>query len=152
VSGGLDWFDRWCNITEPSPKVDTQMEEYMLFAKKIVVVLPAYNAAQTLVQTVADLPKDVVDAIVLVDDHSQDATVEIALRLGLQVFSHRMNKGYGGNQKTCYQEALRLGADVIVMVHPDYQYDPKLAGALASLVACGTYDVALASRIIGGGL
>jgi glycosyltransferase involved in cell wall biosynthesis len=123
----------------------------MLFGKKVVVVLPAYNAAKTLVKTVQDLPRDVIDDVILVDDDSSDATVKVASGLGLRIFKHRQNGGYGRNQKTCYYEAIKLGADVAVMVHPDYQYDPKLAGALASLVACGTYDAALASRIIGGG-
>ena len=123
----------------------------MLFGKKIVVVLPAYNAAQTLEKTYEDLPKDAIDAVLLVDDGSTDETAAVAADMGLRLFQHEKNLGYGGNQKTCYREAIKLGADVIVMVHPDYQYDPKLAGALAWLVACGTYDVAIGSRIVGGG-
>lgn len=123
----------------------------MLFGKKIVVVMPAYNAARTLKKTYEDLPKDAVDEVLLVDDRSTDETIALAQELGLQHVQHPQNMGYGANQKTCYREALELGADVVVMVHPDYQYDPKLAGALAWLVACGTYDAAIGSRIVGGG-
>src|SRR5207248_3706537 len=117
--------------------------------RRIAVVLPAYNAERTLEATVAELP-ELVDIRILVDDHSSDRTVEIAGRLGLQFFVHDQNYGYGRNQQTCYREALAAGADVVIMVHPDYQYTPLLITAMASMVAYGVYDVVLASRIIGG--
>src|SRR6185369_526959 len=101
-------------------------------------------------KTVAEIPKDVVDTILLVDDGSSDATAEIAKRLGLQVFVHEKNFGYGRNQKTCYAEALKLNADVVVMLHPDYQYDPRLVLPMAGLIASGVYDAVVASRILGG--
>jgi glycosyltransferase involved in cell wall biosynthesis len=123
----------------------------VLNGKKIFVVMPAYNAARTLRQTCAELPREVVDEVLLVDDHSSDSTVELARELGLTTFLHHQNLGYGRNQKTCYREALRHGADVVVMLHPDYQYSPKLVIALASLVAYGEYDVVLGSRILGRG-
>lgn len=123
----------------------------MIDGKRIVVVFPAYNAERTLVQTHADIPHQYVDEMVLVDDGSHDSTVELARRLGIRTLVHEKNMGYGANQKTCYREALRLGADIIVMVHPDYQYSPKLVAAMASLVASGHYDIALGSRILGGG-
>jgi glycosyltransferase involved in cell wall biosynthesis len=113
----------------------------MLDGKRIAVVLPAYNAARTLEKTVAEIPKDIVDTILLVDDFSKDETVEIARRLGLQIYLHERNFGYGRNQKTCYTEALRLNADIVVMLHPDYQYPPRLVLPLTSLIASGTYDV-----------
>jgi glycosyltransferase involved in cell wall biosynthesis len=122
----------------------------MLYGKRIAVVLPAYNAARTLERTVADIPRDVVDSILLVDDHSRDETIEIARRLSLQVFVHEKNFGYGRNQKTCYAEALKLNADVVVMLHPDYQYDPRLVLPMAGLIASGVYDAVVASRILGG--
>jgi glycosyltransferase involved in cell wall biosynthesis len=118
--------------------------------KKVVVVMPAYNAARTLERTVAEIPMDLVDEIVVTDDASHDDTVEIARRLGLRTLVHELNRGYGGNQKTCYAEALHLGADVVVMLHPDYQYSPKLLPAMIGLVADGPYDVVLGSRILGG--
>jgi len=121
----------------------------MINGKRISVVLPAYNAEKTLEATVRELP-DLVDIRILVDDHSSDRTVEIAHRLGLQYYVHDRNYGYGRNQQTCYREALAAGADVVIMVHPDYQYTPLLATALASMVAYGVYDVVLGSRIIGG--
>jgi glycosyltransferase involved in cell wall biosynthesis len=127
----------------------------MLAGKKIVVVLPAYNAAKTLAKTLSDVPEGVVDQYILVDDCSRDATIEVARQLSLKypllVVPHDRNLGYGGNQKTCYREALLQGAEVVVMLHPDYQYEPKLLGALASLVATDVYDVALGSRILGKG-
>src|SRR3712207_363213 len=123
----------------------------MIHGKRVVVVLPAYNAARTLERTVAELPTDVVDEVLLVDDASRDDTAEIARSLNLRTFVHPRNLGYGGNQKTCYAQALALGADVVVMVHPDYQYDPRLVTAMASLVALGVYDAVLGSRIIGNG-
>jgi glycosyltransferase involved in cell wall biosynthesis len=121
----------------------------MINGKRIAVVLPAYNAEKTLEATVKELP-DLVDIRILVDDHSSDRTVEIAHRLGLEYYVHDRNYGYGRNQQTCYREALAAGADVVIMVHPDYQYTPLLATALASMVAYGVYDVVLGSRIIGG--
>ncbi len=121
----------------------------MINGKRIAVVLPAYNAEKTLEATVRELP-DLVDIRILVDDHSSDRTVDIAHRLGLQYYVHDRNYGYGRNQQTCYREALAAGADVVIMVHPDYQYTPLLATALASMVAYGVYDVVLGSRIIGG--
>lgn len=121
----------------------------MINGKRIAVVMPAYNAEKTLVATVEELPK-LVDIRILVDDRSRDQTVELARRLGLQVFLHDRNYGYGRNQQTCYREALAAGADVVIMVHPDYQYTPLLATAMASMIAYDVYDVVLGSRIIGG--
>ena len=121
----------------------------MINGKRIAVVFPAYNAERTLAATVAELP-ELVDIRILVDDHSSDRTVEIANQLGLQFFVHDQNYGYGRNQQTCYREALAAGADVVIMVHPDYQYTPLLVTAMASMVAYGVYDVVLGSRIIGG--
>jgi glycosyltransferase involved in cell wall biosynthesis len=121
----------------------------MLDGKKIVVVLPAYKAEKTLERTVGEIPRDIVDDIVLVDDASTDTTVQLGARLELKTFVHKTNLGYGANQKTCYSEALKLGADVVVMLHPDYQYDPRLLTALAAMVASGVYDVALGSRMLG---
>jgi glycosyltransferase involved in cell wall biosynthesis len=122
----------------------------MLAGKKVLVVMPAYNAAQTLERTYQDIPFDVVDEVLLVDDASHDETVEVARRLGIRCVLHDRNLGYGGNQKTCYTEALKLGADIVVMVHPDYQYSPKIIPAMAGLVASGEYEVAIGSRILGG--
>lgn len=122
----------------------------MISNKKIIVVLPAYNAEKTLERTCAEIPRDIVDEIVLVDDRSSDKTVELARKLGLTVVVHLKNLGYGGNQKTCYREALARGADIVVMLHPDYQYPPKLVLPMASLIATGMFDVVLGSRILGG--
>lgn len=122
----------------------------MIGGKRVVVVMPAYNASSTLARTVAEVPS-LVDQIILVDDRSTDDTVVQSNRLGLHTVVHPKNRGYGGNQKTCYTEALRFGADIVVMVHPDYQYTPKLIPALAHCIASGLYDVALGSRILGGG-
>ncbi len=122
----------------------------MLNGKRIVVVLPAYNAARTLERTIAEIPPNIVDEILLVDDFSTDETVEVAKRLGLTAFRHEKNFGYGRNQKTCYAEALRRKADVVVMLHPDYQYEPSLVLPMAALIASGVYDVVLASRILSG--
>jgi glycosyltransferase involved in cell wall biosynthesis len=122
----------------------------MINGKRIAVVMPAYNAAKTLEKTVRELP-DIVDIKILVDDRSTDETVEIASGLGLQVYIHQDNYGYGRNQQTCYLEALAAGADIVVMVHPDYQYTPLLVSAMASMIAFKVYDVVLGSRIIGGG-
>ena len=122
----------------------------MINGKRIAVVLPAYNAEKTLEVTVNELPA-VVDLRILVDDHSADETVRVASRLGLTVFRHDANYGYGRNQQTCYREALNAGADVVIMVHPDYQYSPALVSPIAGMVAYGTYDIVLGSRILGGG-
>src|SRR5579863_2640540 len=121
----------------------------MINGKRIAVVMPAYNAEKTLEVTAGEVP-ELVDVCILVDDHSSDRTVELARRLGLQVFQHDRNYGYGRNQQTCYREALAEGADVVIMLHPDYQYTPHLITAMASMVAYEVYDVVLASRIIGG--
>jgi len=121
----------------------------MINGKRIAIVLPAYNAERTLEATVREIP-DLVDACILVDDNSSDGTVELAHQLGLQVFVHDRNYGYGRNQQTCYREALSAGAEVVLMLHPDYQYTPRLATAMASMVAYGVYDVVLGSRILGG--
>lgn len=122
----------------------------MFHGKKIVVVMPAYNAARTIEQTFREIPLDLVDEVLVTDDASQDETVAVALQLGLRTFVHPRNRGYGGNQKTCYAEALRLGADVVVMLHPDYQYTPKLIAAMVGLIVDGPFDVVLGSRILGG--
>jgi glycosyltransferase involved in cell wall biosynthesis len=121
----------------------------MLNGKRIAVVMPAYNAEKTLEATVAELP-ELVDIRILVDDHSRDDTADLAHRLGLHVFQHDRNYGYGRNQQTCYREALAAGADVVIMLHPDYQYTPLLITAMASMIAYDVYDVVLGSRIIGG--
>lgn len=124
----------------------------MINGKKIVVCLPAYNAARTLEKTYADIPFDVVDDVVLVDDASTDKTVEVASRLGIRhILLHEKNMGYGANQKTCYAKALSLGADIIIMLHPDYQYDPRLIPSIAYLLANDIYPVVLGSRILGRG-
>jgi glycosyltransferase involved in cell wall biosynthesis len=123
----------------------------VLDEKKIVVVMPAYNAARTLRQTYEELPFDIVDEVLLVDDSSSDETVTLARKLNVTTFQHRTNLGYGRNQKTCYREALKRGADIVIMLHPDYQYSPKLVTPLAGMIASGHYDVALGSRILGIG-
>ena len=123
----------------------------MLNGKKIIVVMPAYNAARTLERTYQDLPLEVVDEVLLVDDASGDDTVTVSRRLGLTTFLHERNMGYGRNQKTCYREALRRGADIVVMVHPDYQYSPRLVLPIAGMIAAGEYDVVIGSRILGNG-
>ncbi|MCH2186432.1 glycosyltransferase family 2 protein, partial [Myxococcota bacterium] len=122
----------------------------MFHGKRIIVVMPAYNAAQTIEQTFHEIPMDLVDEVVVTDDASSDETVSVAKRLGLHVQVHASNMGYGANQKTCYSTALQRGADVVVMLHPDYQYTPKLLPAMISMVADGPYDVVLGSRILGG--
>jgi len=120
--------------------------------KKTIVVLPAYNAAKTLPQTIAEIPKGVIDDIILVDDASNDDTVKVAKRLGIKhIIQHQKNLGYGGNQKTCYEAALRLGADIVVMIHPDYQYTPKLIEAMVSIIKHEVYPVVFGSRILGKG-
>lgn len=124
----------------------------MILGKKIVVVLPAYNAARTLERTYQEIPKDAVDEVVLVDDASKDETLQIAHRLGIRhIIEHERNRGYGGNQKTCYDKALSLGADVVIMLHPDYQYTPKLIVPMAYIIASGLYPVVFGSRILGKG-
>lgn len=121
----------------------------MLNGKRIVVVLPAYHAEATVEKTLRDIPMDVVDHVLLVDDASKDRTAEVARSLGIETFVHERNTGYGGNQKTCYTQALKAGGDIIVMLHPDYQYDPRLVPAMAAMVASGIYDAVLGSRILG---
>ena len=123
----------------------------MMNSKRVAVVLPAYNAAKTLHRTVAEIPRDIVDDIILTDDCSPDNTAELSRELGLTTLRHDVNRGYGGNQKTCYTAALAHGADIVVMVHPDYQYTPKLIAAMVSMLAYDEYDAVLASRILGRG-
>jgi glycosyltransferase involved in cell wall biosynthesis len=122
----------------------------VIHGKRLVVVLPAYNAEKTLLRTYSELPHEYVDEVILVDDASTDHTSKVAKELGITTVIHTENRGYGGNQKTCYREALRLGADIVVMVHPDYQYSPRLVTAMAAMIVSGHYDVVLASRILGG--
>lgn len=124
----------------------------MLNGKKIVVVLPAYNAEKTLEKTFEEIPHGIVDEIVLVDDSSRDSTVELAKNLGIKhIIVHSQNTGYGGNQKSCYRKALELGADIVIMLHPDYQYTPLLIQTMASIISSGLYPVVYASRILGKG-
>src|SRR5512143_812855 len=123
----------------------------MISGNRLVIVMPAYNAEKTLRQTYDELPHEYVDEVILVDDASRDDTSSVASALGIKTIIHPENKGYGGNQKTCYREALRQGADIVVMVHPDYQYSPRLVTAMASMIVSGHYDVVLGSRILGGG-
>lgn len=124
----------------------------MIYNKKLVIVLPAYNAEKTLRQTYGEIPFDIVDDVILVDDASSDNTTRLAKELGIDhVIRHERNKGYGGNQKTCYDKALSLDADIVIMLHPDYQYTPKLIPAMAYIIASGLYPVVFASRILGKG-
>ena len=124
----------------------------MIRDKSIAVVMPAYNAENTLESTFRDIPRDIVDHVILVDDRSSDRTVSMARQLGIEhVIEHEKNKGYGGNQKTCYRKALDLKADIVVMLHPDYQYDPRLIHSMCYLIANGVYEVVLGSRILGRG-
>jgi glycosyltransferase involved in cell wall biosynthesis len=123
----------------------------MLAGKRIAVVLPAYNAAKTLQRTYDEIPLDLVDDVILTDDASRDETAALAARLGIHTLRHEHNRGYGGNQKTCYAAALARGADIVVMLHPDYQYSPRLVPAMASMIASDHYDVVLGSRILGAG-
>lgn len=124
----------------------------MLNGKKIVVVMPAYNAEKTLEQTYSEIPFDIVDDVILTDDCSKDQTIQKARELGItEIQIHEQNKGYGGNQKTCYRRALELGADIVIMLHPDYQYSPKLIHSISSIIANDVYPVVLASRILGKG-
>jgi glycosyltransferase involved in cell wall biosynthesis len=122
----------------------------MLNGKKVVVVLPAYNAEKTLKNTYDEIPMDIVDKVLMVDDFSKDNTVALAKKIGIETITHDRNYGYGRNQKTCYRAALKSDADIVIMVHPDYQYTPKLITAMASMIAYDIYDVVLGSRIIGG--
>lgn len=124
----------------------------MINGKKIIVILPAYNAGKTLQKTYDEVPKDVVDSVILVDDFSTDNTYELAKEIGIEhVIKHEKNKGYGANQKTCYNKALELGADIVVMLHPDYQYTPKILTAMTYLIANNVYDAVIGSRILGKG-
>ncbi len=123
----------------------------MIGNQRVTVVLPAYNAARTLERTCNEIPRDIVDDVLLTDDASGDDTVDVARRLGVFTIMHDRNRGYGANQKTCYAAALARGADIVIMLHPDYQYSPKLVPAMASMLVSGHYDVVLASRILGGG-
>ncbi len=124
----------------------------MISGKKVVIVLPAYNASKTLERTYKEIPFDIVDDVVLVDDNSPDDTVEVGKQLGIKhIIKHERNKGYGGNQKSCYRKALEIGADIVIMLHPDYQYTPKLITAMSSIIAMDLYPVVLASRILGMG-
>jgi len=124
----------------------------MLQQKKVIVVLPAFNAELTLEKTFREIPFDIVDEVVLVDDSSNDKTIEIARQLGIKnIIRHESNKGYGGNQKSCYDKALELGGDIVIMLHPDYQYTPRLITAMASIIANDVYPVVLGSRILGQG-
>ena len=124
----------------------------MIYNKKIVVVLPAYNASKTLENTFKEIPFDIVDEVIFVDDASTDNTVEVAKKIGIKnIIVHQKNKGYGGNQKSCYDEALKLGADIVIMLHPDYQYTPKLIPSMAYMIANELYPVVLGSRILGKG-
>ncbi len=122
----------------------------MVLGKKVIVVLPAYNAAKTLLDTYNEIPRDIVDEVILVDDASTDETVAVAKKLNIRTIIHQKNTGYGGNQKTCYESAIEAGGDFIIMLHPDYQYSPKLIGAMIYLLASGEYDLVLGSRILGG--
>lgn len=121
----------------------------MINGKKVIVIMPAYNAAKTLEQTYNEIYRDFVDEVILVDDNSQDETREIAKKLGIKTIVHKENKGYGGNQKSCYKAALKSGADIVVMLHPDYQYTPKLIPAIVSMMAFEEYDAVFASRMLG---
>lgn len=124
----------------------------MLLGKKLVIVLPAYNAAKTLEQTYNEIPFDIVDEVILVDDNSKDNTTEVASKLGIKhIIVHENNKGYGGNQKSCYNKAIELNADIVIMLHPDYQYTPKLIHSMAYIIANGLYPVVFGSRILSKG-
>jgi glycosyltransferase involved in cell wall biosynthesis len=138
------------SLANVNNKKTEQEREAMIDGKRIAVVMPAYNAGRTLEKTVRGLP-GIVDIKILVDDSSKDNTAFLSEKLGVQTFIHDKNYGYGRNQQTCYREALNAGADIVVMVHPDYQYTPSLVSAMAGMVASGVYDVVLGSRILGGG-
>ncbi len=151
----IKYIGPWLNaVVYPAFKFKLAILEavIMINGKKIVVVLPAYNASNTLEQTYKEIPMDIVDEVVLVDDKSKDLTVEVARRLGItHIIVHQQNRGYGGNQKSCYDKALELGADIIIMLHPDYQYTPKLIEPIGYIIANGLYQVVLGSRILGNG-
>lgn len=139
-------------VEEPFSINFLQQIQNMINNHKVVVVMPAYNAEKTLEKTLEEIDRNIVDEIILVDDASTDNTAELAKQVGVEhVIKHTTNKGYGGNQKSCYKKALELNADIVIMVHPDYQYTPKLITAMASLISNGLYDVVLASRILSGG-
>lgn len=121
----------------------------MLHGNRIVVVMPAYRAGKTLRECYAAIPHDIVDQVLLVDDASDDDTLQVASELGIEAHGHERNRGYGGNQKTCYRLALAAGADIVIMLHPDYQYEPRLITAMAAMIASGVYDVVIGSRILG---
>ena len=123
----------------------------MIYGLRVAVILPAYNAEKTLQRTVAEIPRDIVDDVILTDDASGDRTAALSHELGIHTLIHDRNRGYGGNQKTCYAAALARGADIVIMLHPDYQYSPRLIGAMAGMIASGHYDCVLGSRILGGG-
>lgn len=127
----------------------TQKKRPMINSKRVCVVMPSYNAEKTLQKTYDEIPKNIVDEIILTDDASKDRTVEVAKSLGIKTFVHNQNRGYGGNQKTCYKAALDLDADITIMLHPDYQYTPKLITAMASMIAEGVFDAVIGSRILG---
>src|ERR1019366_9862 len=133
------------------PRASPDRSKGLIAGQKVIVVLPAYNAEKTLRQTFDEIPHDVVDEIILTDDASHDDTVTVARELGIRTLRHERNRGYGGNQKTCYMAALAAGADIVVMLHPDYQYSPRLVTAMAAMIASGHYDVVLGSRILGNG-
>src|SRR6266567_3302484 len=130
------------------PGLNSPYTACVINSRRISVVLPAYNAEATLSRTVAELDREIIDEVVLVDDASTDQTVSLARELGLEPILHDVNLGYGANQKTCYRRAIELGADIVVMVHPDYQYSPLLVPAMASMIAYGEYDMVLGSRIL----
>jgi glycosyltransferase involved in cell wall biosynthesis len=140
-----------CRRSLPAGQHSDRSHHIMINGKKIVVVLPAYNAQKTLEMTYRDLPFEFVDDVVLVDDASGDNTAELANRLGIRTVLHEQNRGYGANQKTCYRTALELGADIVIMLHPDYQYTPRLVPAMSAMIAFGEFDAVLASRILGIG-
>jgi glycosyltransferase involved in cell wall biosynthesis len=138
------------NIIGRNDAHDPRVRHVVINGQRVLVVMPAYNAASTLLNTYGQLPRDVVDDVLLVDDASADATVRIAAEAGIRYYVHPKNRGYGGNQKTCYAHALETDADIVVMLHPDYQYPPRLVTAMAAMISCAEYDVVLGSRILGG--
>lgn len=154
AGGSIDWMV----VISPGPALERlppgsncEGNRTVLQSRRITVVLPAYNAARTLRATFNEIPHEIVDDILLVDDGSTDDTIEVARSLGIHTLRHERNRGYGANQKTCYAAALERGADIVVMLHPDYQYAPRLVTAMASMIVSGHYDVVLGSRILGGG-
>src|SRR3972149_10868418 len=137
--------------SRPTNNISRESGGFMLNGKKIVVIMPAYNAEKTLEKTYKEIPFEFVDDVILVDDASRDSTSEIAREMGIHTVVHTENLGYGANQKTCYRAATALGADIVIMLHPDYQYTPKLIPALASMIAYDEFDAVLGSRILGIG-